>query len=80
MWSISNRIPMQPEAVLKIWERVRHLDFDTAFGAFKGQDIRTVNNEGPRETGGVKGRLLQSMKIYVKAMGWNAHSILEEKL
>jgi len=79
-WSIPNRIPLGPDAVLRIWGKVRDLDFDSAFGAFKDMDVRTMDNEAARATGGVKGRLLESCKIYVKAMGWDSHAIFREKL
>ena len=51
-------------------------------GAFKGQDVRTQRNERERGTGGVKGRLLESCKIYIGAMGWreDQHAIFAEKL
>ena len=80
MWSIANRITMRPDAVLGIWRTIKGLDYHTAFGAFKGQDVRTMGNEDARGTGGVKGRLLESAKIYVKAMGWEDHAILAEEI
>ena len=75
-WSIPNRIPLHPDDILTIWHLVKPLEFHTAFGAFKGMDIRTMGNEASRGTGGVKGRLLESCKIYVKAMGWEKHGML----
>ena len=79
-WSIPNRIPLHPDDILTIWKRVKDLDFHTCFGAFRGQDIYTMDNEKRRETGGVKGRLLESCKIYVGAEGWKEHAIFAEKL
>ena len=81
-WSIPNRIPLHPDDILMIWNTVKHLEFDTMMGAFKGQDVRTMENEKARGTGGVKGRLLESCKIYVRAMGWkeDQHAIFAEKL
>ena len=81
-WSIPNRIPLHPDDILMIWKRVKDLEFHTCFGAFKGQDVRTMDNEAARGTGGVKGRLLESCKIYVRAMGWkqDQHAIFAEKL
>ena len=51
-------------------------------GAFKGQDVRTQADEVERGTGGVKGRFLESAKIYVRAMGWREeqHELLRETL
>ena len=81
-WSIPNRIPLHPDDILKIWNLVKGLDFHTCMGAFKGQDVRTQPNEKERGTGGVKGRLLESAKIYVGAMGWkeDQHALFVEKL
>lgn len=79
-WSIPNRIPMHPDDIHQIWLKVKDLDFDTALGAFEGMDIYTMPNEAKRGTGGVKGRLLESCKIYVKAMGWKEHGILNETM
>lgn len=79
-WSIPNRIPLHPDDIHKIWLTVKDLEFDTAYGAFEGQDVYTMENEHQRKTGGVKGRLLESCKIYSRAMGWKQHAILEEQL
>lgn len=79
-WSIPNRIPLHPDEILMIWRKVKGLEFHTCFGAFKGQDVRTLANEKDRGTGGVKGRLWESCKIYVGAMGWrnDQHAIFSE--
>lgn len=81
-WSIPNRIPLHPDEILMIWRKVKDLDFHTCIGAFRGQDIYTMDNEKERGTGGVKGRLLESCKIYVGAMGWkkDQHGIFAETL
>lgn len=79
-WSIPNRIPLHPDDILSIWGIVKPYEFHTMLGAFKGQDVRTMENEGARGTGGVKGRLLESAKIYVGAMGWTDHGILKATL
>lgn len=69
MWSIANRIPMGPDAVARIWALVKDLEFEVALGAFEGQDVRG---------NGVKRRLLESARIYVRAMGYERHAVLEE--
>ncbi|EME81928.1 uncharacterized protein MYCFIDRAFT_188812 [Pseudocercospora fijiensis CIRAD86] len=79
-WSIPNRVPLHPDDIVKIWRAVKPLEFNTCIGAFKGQDVYTQPNEASRGTGGVKGRLLESCKIYVRAMGWTSHVLLEETL
>lgn len=79
-WSILDCIPLHPDDILKIWNDVKSPEFDTCFGAFEGMDIYTMDNETARNTGGVKGRLLESCKIYVGAMGWKEHGMLEQNL
>ncbi|KAM0719919.1 hypothetical protein Q7P37_004054 [Cladosporium fusiforme] len=79
-WSIPNRIPLRPDDVLMIWNLLKRFEFRNAFGAFRGMDVRTMENEMTRGTGGVKGRLLESCKIYVRAMGWAQHEIFAETL
>ena len=79
-YSIPNRIPLHPDDILRIWRLVKPYDFHTAFGAFRGQDVRTMSNEKDRGTGGVKGRLLQSCNIYISAMGWKEHDLLQETM
>lgn len=79
-WSIPNRIPLHPDDILMIWHKVKDLKFHSAFGAFAGMDVRTMSNEDERGTGGVKGRLLESCKIYTRAMGWREHQIFEDML
>ncbi len=77
-WSIPNRIPLHPDDIHHIWKLVKKLDFKICFGAFEGMDVYTMENEAKRGTGGVKGRLLESCKIYVKAEGWKEHDIFQE--
>lgn len=79
-WSIPNRIPLHPDDILMIWGKVKGLRFENAFGASMGMDVRRMDNEAERGTGGVKGRLLESCKIYVGAMGWTEHGIFRQTL
>ncbi|KAK5101038.1 hypothetical protein LTS08_004644 [Lithohypha guttulata] len=76
-YSVPNRIPLDPDEMLRIWRIVKDLDFQTAIGAFEGMDIYTMDNEKGR-TGGVKGRILESCRITTKAMGWKEHAIFSE--
>ncbi|ETN37643.1 uncharacterized protein HMPREF1541_07266 [Cyphellophora europaea CBS 101466] len=69
-YSIPNRIPLAPKDILYIWRCVEKLEFQTVFGAFEGMDVYTADNEKERKTGGVKGRLLESCKIFVRGAGW----------
>jgi len=52
-----------------MWQRIRPFEFESTHGAFVGQEVRDRK---------VKGRVLESMKIQTKAMGWSEHAILEE--
>ncbi|TKA28899.1 hypothetical protein B0A50_03310 [Salinomyces thailandicus] len=79
-YSVPNRIPLHPDDVLAIWQKVKGLEFQTMFGAFEGQDVRMRGNERESGTGGLKGRLLESCKIFAKAEGWREHEIFSESL
>ena len=60
-------IPLPPDDILGIWNAIKWLDFDTTYGAFEGTDVRDER---------VKERMLESMKIQVRGMGWREHKIL----
>ncbi|CAK37146.1 hypothetical protein CBS147343_1923 [Aspergillus niger] len=68
MWSYPNMIPLPPDEVHGIWKAIKHTEFDRAYGAFMGMD--TVGN--------CKKRVLDSAKIFVRAMGYLDHAIHEE--
>ena len=53
-----------------MWQRIKPFDWESTHGAFVGQEVRDPM---------AKGRVLESMKIQTKAMGWNDHAILKEK-
>lgn len=71
MWAVPNMIPLPPSELHKMWQAVRPYEFESTHGAFVGQEVRDKN---------VKGRVLESMKIQTKGMGWEqiGHPILEE--
>lgn len=69
MWSIPNMIPLPPSEIHKIWKALKPFEFDTTFGAFNGLNVRDKD---------VKGRVLESMKIQVKGMGYQRHALLDE--
>jgi hypothetical protein len=62
-------IPLPPVAILKIWEALKPWAFTSTYGGFQGTEVHDVN---------LKGRILESMKIQVKAQGWEKHEILGE--
>lgn len=80
LWSIPNWIPLAPDEVFAIWKAIRGFEWEATYGAFVGMDVRDqggeVNGEGRR----CKERVLESMKIVVRAMGWREHALLVEKV
>ncbi|KAK0285781.1 hypothetical protein LTR35_005121 [Friedmanniomyces endolithicus] len=71
MWAIPNMIPLPPAELYKMWQAIRPYEFHSTHGAFVGQDVRDEK---------VKDRVLESMKIQTRAMGWEKHALLEERL
>jgi hypothetical protein len=55
--------------IFKIWEALKPWAFTSTYGGFQGTEVHHVN---------LKGRVLESMKIQVKAEGWEKHEILGE--
>jgi glyoxylase-like metal-dependent hydrolase (beta-lactamase superfamily II) len=69
MWSVPNSIPLSAEEIVRMWDVLKDFDFTSTHGAFEGQDIEDVR---------VKARVLESMQIQVRAMGWTEHAFLRE--
>ena len=68
-WSIPNMIPLTPDDIMIIWRALKTFDFDTTYGAFNGMTVNDAN---------MKERILMSMKIQVRSMGWKDHKLLKE--
>ena len=64
-------IPLRPDVIHEMWKAIKSYSFDTTHGAFAGMDVRDQD---------LKGRLLESMKIQVRAQGWDDHPLLVEEL
>ena len=64
-------IPLPPDEIFQIWQAVKPFEFDTTHGAFNGMDVRDKD---------LRARMLESMKIQVKAEGWKEHRLLDEKV
>ncbi|MDI1493269.1 MAG: hypothetical protein OHK93_005057 [Ramalina farinacea] len=60
-YSIPNAIPLDPDTIHVIWKAIRDLEFEATFGAFTGMEVRDK---------GLRGRMLESMKVQVRGMGW----------
>ncbi|KAK3073024.1 hypothetical protein LTR53_005748 [Teratosphaeriaceae sp. CCFEE 6253] len=69
MWAAPNMIPLPPAELHRMWRAIRPYEFTSTHGAFVGQEVRDER---------VKARVLESMKIQVKAMGWEEHALLKE--
>lgn len=62
-------IPLPPDEIMKMWRALKPLRFGATMGAFLGMDVRDPK---------VKERVLESMKVQVRAMGWVEHGLLNE--
>lgn len=69
-YSIPNSIPLPPDEIHEIWKALQGFGFSATFGAFRGMDVRDE---------GLRGRMLDSMKIQVGAEGWEGHAIMAEE-
>ncbi|KAK5116809.1 hypothetical protein LTR85_009069 [Meristemomyces frigidus] len=69
MWAVPNMIPLPPAELHKMWQAIKPFEFESTHGAFVGQEVRAKE---------VKGRVLESMKIQTKDMGWEEHAVLKE--
>jgi hypothetical protein len=69
MYAVPNMIPLPPKVLHQMWLRTKPFEFESTHGAFVGQEVRDKN---------VKFRVLESMKIQTRAMGWDEHAILTE--
>lgn len=75
MWSIPNMIPLPPDELARMWSVLKKHDFNSTHGAFLGMDVR--DGSGGSRTS-VKQRVLESMQIQVRRMGWSDHALLAE--
>lgn len=75
MWSIPNMIPLSPDVIENMWKILKKYEFHSTHGAFTGTDVwdGRLGSESS-----AKQRVLESMKIQVRNMGWAKHAFLEE--
>ena len=71
MWSYPNMIPLPPKEITSMWDILKNYDFRSTHGAFSGFDIEEPD---------VKQRVLDSMQIQVRYMGYEDHAFLLETL
>jgi hypothetical protein len=77
MWSIPNIIPLSPPEILGMWDVLKRHEFKSTHGAFVGTEV--TDGYGGSEKG-VKERVLGSMQIQVRSMGWKDHALLSEEV
>lgn len=75
MWSIPNMIPLSPEEIVGMWSVLKKYDFASTHGAFVNTEVEDGRG-GSAST--VKQRVLESMQIQVRRMGWSQHAFLDE--
>ncbi|KAH6884838.1 beta-lactamase-like protein [Thelonectria olida] len=71
LYSIPNFIPLRVEEMARMWETLRRYVFAETHGGFAGMDIVDKN---------LKQRVLDSMKIQAKHMGYGGHEFMETTL
>ncbi|KAM0553946.1 hypothetical protein ACHAPJ_007018 [Fusarium lateritium] len=71
LWSIPNFVPLSVEEMARMWRVLRRHEFRATHGGFAGMDI---------EDEGVRGRVLESMKIQAKHIGYGEKEFVDEKL
>lgn len=71
MWSIPNMIPLGAGELARMWDVLRRYEFRATHGAFGGMDV---------EDPGVKGRVLESMQIQARFMGYGTHGLMSERV
>jgi hypothetical protein len=75
MWSIPNMIPLSVDEISNMWKVLKSHEFESTHGAFVGVEVRDGTNGS---NSGVKRRVLESMQIQVRRMGWKDHAFLNE--
>jgi glyoxylase-like metal-dependent hydrolase (beta-lactamase superfamily II) len=72
LWSIPNMIPLAADELARMWDILKGYDFRATHGAFKGMDIEDEEN--------IKRRVLDSMQIQTKFMGYEKHPLMSAKV
>jgi hypothetical protein len=70
-WSYPNKIPLSADEMARMWGILKCHEFRATHGGFAGTDLEDV---------GVKGRILESMQIQTRFMGYKTHPLMSEKL
>lgn len=70
-------IPLSPEEIVGMWDVLKGYEFSSTHGAFVGTEVK---DGGGGSEKGVKKRVLESMQIQVRYMGYKDHVFLKEKV
>lgn len=70
MWSYPNMIPLPPAKIHAIWKALRPFDFDATYGGFLGQNV---------SRSGLKGEVLESMKVFLRVGGHESAGVFGEE-
>ena len=70
-------IPLSANEIASMWTALKEHDFESTHGAFVGTEISSGSG-GSRSV--VKKRVLESMQVQVRRMGWANHAILKEEI
>ncbi|KAI0004047.1 beta-lactamase-like protein [Xylariaceae sp. FL0662B] len=71
MWSIPNMIPLAPAELERMWGILNKYEFKSSHGAFMNTDIVKTVPE-------MRQRVLESMQIQIRYMGYENHALLGE--
>jgi len=72
MWSIPNMIPLNADEIAGMWAVLKGHAFRSTHGAFVGVDVESSEQD-------MRKRVLESMQIQTRHMGYVEHKMLEEK-
>lgn len=68
-------VPLSAEEIAGMWEVLKNYEFSSTHGAFVGTEVRDGGGGSKKP---VKKRVLESMQIQVRRMGWKEHAFLKE--
>jgi hypothetical protein len=74
-------MPLDPDAILRIWRAIKPFAFHTTYGnVVDSMVVRDGDESGEEGRMGVKEKILESAKIAVRRMGWGerGHAVLGE--
>jgi glyoxylase-like metal-dependent hydrolase (beta-lactamase superfamily II) len=72
MWSIPNMIPLASDEIERMWSVLKKHEFASTHGAFLSTDIIGKDSKE------MSRRVLESMQIQIRCMGYGEHSLLKE--